>query len=341
MEPTEIKEIKKEKILSKEERKKLMEHAKQEIKLIGLVQEKRALELAVENDFPILLIGETGIGKTYTLQHIAKAQNKKIIRVSLNGEIGINELLGKWLVKEGSTYWQDGILVECMRKGYWIILDEINAALPEVLFCLNALLDDSRSIIISEKDGELVSPNPDFRLFATMNPPEEYVGTKELNKALLSRFPIVLYFKEYDPDTELEIVKYQSGIDDNIARIIVDVGNAIRQLKKERKIWYTCSTRDLVNWARLMACNGNSIEEALCFSVLNKASTEEQPIIKEAIKSASSIQFDWSWTQQNFRKLTNDLLLDIEKLKEKRRKLQEKVDELIDKAKEVKTEANS
>ena len=105
-------------------------------KLIGLEKEKLTLELAAKANFPTLLIGETGIGKTYVLQHLAREYKQKITRVSLNGEIGINELLGKWLAKDGSTYWQDGVLIDCMKKGHWIIMDEINAALPEVLFCL-------------------------------------------------------------------------------------------------------------------------------------------------------------------------------------------------------------
>jgi len=328
--------IKVEPELTKEQKIEKLKKAREEMKLIGLDHEKKALELGIENNFPVLLIGETGIGKTYVLQHLAKEKNQKVVRISLNGEIGINELLGKWLVKEGSTYWQDGVLVECMRKGYWVILDEINAALPEVLFCLNSLLDDARSIVIAEKDGELVKPHENFRLFATMNPPGEYTGTKELNKALLSRFAIVLYMKEYTPELELKILKYQSCIGEVSARIMVDVANAIRKAKEKQEIWYTCSTRDLVNWARLFSANGNTLEETFCFSILNKAPVEDREVIEKYVKDACSIDFKWNWKYRKVEKLTDLLKVDIEKLESKKQKLKDAVDELVNKAEKVK-----
>lgn len=37
-----------------------------------------------------------------------------------------------------------------MRKGYWIILDELNLAPTDVLEALNRLLDDNRELLITE-----------------------------------------------------------------------------------------------------------------------------------------------------------------------------------------------
>lgn len=311
------------------ENKTIMKSALAEMRVIGLTKEQDILKLAIENNYPVMLIGETGVGKTYLINHMAKEMDKRAVRVSLNGEIGINELVGKWLVKEGSTFWQDGILIECMRKGWWVILDEINAALPEVLFCLNSLFDDARSLVLTEKDGELVTPHPDFRAFATLNPPEEYAGTKELNKALLSRFPVVLQMEYYNPAVELDIIKYQTGIEDAIGRIIVDVGNCLRSLKQKRKIWYTCGTRDLVNWARLICCNGHSLEDTFIYSILNKCSDEEKPIVIKEVKSACKVKFNWASSAETIsRKLTDDLAIDIQKLEDKRKSLKDSCDML-------------
>ena len=302
--------------------KTTIDKVREEMNIVGLEKEQQIVKLAAQNDFPVLLIGETGVGKTYLLRHIAKEMNIHMIRMSLNGEIGINELLGKWLVKDGATFWQDGVLTECMRNGWWIMLDEINAALPEVLFCLNALLDDSRSIVLSEKDGEEVKPHANFRVFATMNPPEEYAGTKEMNKALLSRFPVVLLLKDYEPKTELDIIRYQSKIETEIAMIIVDIGNIIRKLKMDRKIWYTCSTRDLVNYARLLSCDNNSMGLALAYSVLNKSAAEDRKTIITAIQTHLPVKLDWNWNKDTvMMKISGDLKLDIDKLQEKKDRL--------------------
>lgn len=37
-----------------------------------------------------------------------------------------------------------------MRKGYWIILDELNLASSDVLEALNRVLDDNRELFIAE-----------------------------------------------------------------------------------------------------------------------------------------------------------------------------------------------
>lgn len=322
-------DIKMEQKAHESENRTIIKSALSEMKVIGLEKEQDILKLAVENNYPVMLIGETGVGKTYIVNHVARMMGKRSVRVSLNGEIGINELVGKWLVKDGSTFWQDGILVECMRKGWWVILDEINAALPEVLFCLNSLLDDSRSLVLTEKDGEIVTPHPDFRVFATLNPPEEYAGTKELNKALLSRFQVVLCMEYYTPAVELEILRYQTGIEDSIGRIIIDVGNCLRKLKQDRKTWYTCSTRDLVNWARLLCSNGHSLEDTFIYSILNKCSEEEKPVIVKEVKNACKVQFNWASSASLVNKaLTEDLAIDIKKLEDKRQTLSASCDKL-------------
>jgi MoxR-like ATPase len=159
-----------------------------------------------------------------------------------------------------------------------------------------------------------------------------------MNKALLSRFPIVLYYSAYQPDTELEIVKYQSGIDETIARVMIDVANALRNLKEKKELYHTISTRDVVNWARVLNCDGNTIAEAFEFSILNKATTEERELIIRTAASASRVSVKWNWKKEEFRSLTADLAADIEALKEKRKKLLASIKEIEGKMEELKEE---
>lgn len=71
----------------------------------------------------------------------------------------------------------EGVLIDAMRKGYWIILDELNLAPTDVLEALNRLLDDNRELFIAETQ-EVVKAHPRFMLFATQNPPGLYGGRK-------------------------------------------------------------------------------------------------------------------------------------------------------------------
>ncbi|KAL8429966.1 hypothetical protein ACSSS7_006238 [Eimeria intestinalis] len=67
----------------------------------------------------------------------------------------------------------EGPLVEAVRTGKWVLLDEINLAPPDLLQRLLALLDDPEQPLLVLHGGrpKLVSRHPNFRMFACMNPP--------------------------------------------------------------------------------------------------------------------------------------------------------------------------
>ncbi|KAL8453352.1 hypothetical protein Emag_001907 [Eimeria magna] len=67
----------------------------------------------------------------------------------------------------------DGPLVEAVRTGKWLLLDEINLGPPDLLQRLLALLDGPEQPLLVLHGGrpKLVSRHPNFRVFACMNPP--------------------------------------------------------------------------------------------------------------------------------------------------------------------------
>lgn len=88
--------------------------------------------------------------------------------------------------------WQDGLVVSAMRRGWWVVLDELNLAEPQILERLNSVLERSPSLVLTEHDNSLVGPggtpvHPDFRIFATMNP-AEYAGRTALSPAYRDRW---------------------------------------------------------------------------------------------------------------------------------------------------------
>lgn len=231
------------------------------------------LRACVESNSAALLIGETGTGKTTIIREVAREKGKTLIRVSVNGSMGVEEILGKWLVNKGTTVWQDGILTMALRAGHWVVFDEINAALPEILFTLHSLLDDDRKIVLAEKDNEIVAPHNQFRFFATMNPPEEYAGTKDMNKALISRFTAVLNIDVLHDTDELKLLM-KKGADKDVAYKLVSLAKRLRIHKSKDEIFYFCSTRDLVQAVQLVA-GGLSLSDACLGSIVNKMSKKE------------------------------------------------------------------
>lgn len=251
--------------------------------ILGQEHNKALLQIAITKNMPALLIGETGTGKTSVVRELADAQKANLIRVNLNGQTSIDEFVGKWLVKHEETVWVDGILVQAMKNGDWLLCDEINAALPEILFVLHSVLDDDKMVLLSEKDGEVIKPHKDFRFFATMNPFDEYAGTKELNKAFLSRFGIALEFEYPSFNTEKEIVHTRTGIKESDANLMIEVARRIRQQKQEGNLYFTISTRDLLYWAEV--AKENSLSEGFLATIFHKINNEDKPIVNGIMES--------------------------------------------------------
>lgn len=88
---------------------------------------------------------------------------------------------------------QEGIIPQAMRHGWWVILDEMNLAEPQVLERLNSVLEREPSLVLTEGPGTRIGPNgdvpvhPNFRIFATMNP-AEYQGRSVLSPAYKDRW---------------------------------------------------------------------------------------------------------------------------------------------------------
>ncbi|MFA5068048.1 MAG: AAA family ATPase [Candidatus Izemoplasmatales bacterium] len=231
----------------------------------------KTIALGIRDNMPVLLLGESGYGKTSAVRYLAEKTNNGLRRINLNGGTTADELVGRQLLNDKGTYWVDGVLTDAMRKGEWVVLDEINAALPEVLFVLQSIMDDDGYLVLNEKDDrEIVKKHPNFRLFATCNPPE-YAGTKEMNKSLLSRFPLCINAEYPGPAKELEIIKHHLGAavaQSEMAVKLVGFANETRKSKEAGNADYAINTRDILNTLRL----SNDIEpmEALLLSFANK-----------------------------------------------------------------------
>jgi len=238
----------------------------------------------VAHNLPVLMIGETGVGKTLAVRYLAWKTNNGLRRVNLNGATTVDEFLGKLLINEQGTYWVNGVLVDAMQSGDWILLDEINATLPEIAFCLHSLLDDDRMVVLMEYDGRIVRPHPNFRLFASMNPTEagRYGGTKTLNEALLDRFPIVIRMDYLAEDEEIEAVMAQSGNQDReLVRRMVRLANDVRAAVRNEKVFGSFSTRRVVDWAR-MALDFD-VRESAGYTVLSKLSAFDAEVVEDIL----------------------------------------------------------
>lgn len=237
------------------------------------------IAISINKRLPILLIGETGTGKTSLVRYLAYKTNHCFRRVNHNGGTTVDDINGKILINKQGTFWVDGVLIEAMRKGFWYLADEINAASSEINFVYHSLLDDDSFIVLSENKGEVVKPHPNFRFFAAMNPSQEYSGTKELNKALISRF-IVFKIDFPSPNVEKQILVSRTGIKPSIAEKMIKFAAEVRANHSKGKIEFVLSTRDLIMWATMFEVYKKYIVSSE-MTVLNKVNPDDFESIKD------------------------------------------------------------
>lgn len=238
--------------------------------------------ILLQKNIPILLIGETGTGKTSVVRHIAHNTKNGFVRVNHNGGTTIEDIVGRWTINDkGQTEWIDGVLIQAMKKGYWYLADEINACGAEINFVYHSLLDDDGRIVLAEKSNEVVIPHENFRFFGAMNPPTDYAGTKELNRALLSRFAVLKV--EYPaPAIETKILVERTGIEKDIAEKMVNFAVQIRSGQANGTYQSVLSTRDLIMWASLFTTYGKYMISAEA-SILNKVPEDDFNAIKDML----------------------------------------------------------
>ncbi|ORY83905.1 P-loop containing nucleoside triphosphate hydrolase protein [Protomyces lactucae-debilis] len=154
----------------------------------------KLLALAFRNREPVLLVGETGCGKTTVCQKMAYALGRPIKMLNAHQNTETSDLIGALrphVDRLGAIFaWADGPLVEAMRHGEIFLLDEISLAEDSVLERLNSVLETKRTLVLAEKgadDDAHVDTNDNFQFCATMNPGGDF-GKKELSPALRNRF---------------------------------------------------------------------------------------------------------------------------------------------------------
>lgn len=147
------------------------------------------------------------MGKTSLITYLAKSSGNKCVRINNHEHTDLQEYVGSYVAdSSGRLVFRDGLLVQAMRYGHWIILDELNLAPTDVLEALNRVLDDNRELFIPETQ-ETVKAHQQFMLFATQNPPGLYGGRKMLSRAFRNRF-VELHFNEI-PHDELEFILHK------------------------------------------------------------------------------------------------------------------------------------
>ncbi|KAE8307881.1 hypothetical protein BDV41DRAFT_568708 [Aspergillus transmontanensis] len=166
-------------------------------------------------------LGPTSAGKTSMIEYLAKVSGNKFV-----------QYLGSY----------EGVLVEALRNGYWIVLDELNLAPSDT--------------------QEVVHPHPNFMLFATQNPAGLYGGRKVLSRAFRNQSEIVLFeqknsFATLHDREQLAINGFMAavkGVIEEVMRVRIDEDVVYIWTKAMRRLFILVSVALENNEPVLLLC---------------------------------------------------------------------------------------
>ena len=145
--------------------------------------------------YPVYVTGLSGNGKTFMIEQAAAKASRELFRVNITVETDEDDLLGGFRLVNGETVWFDGPVVEAMRKGAILLLDEVDLASTKIM-CLQPILEGKG--VFLKKINEFVECAPGFNIVATANTKGKgddtgnFIGAGVLNEAFLERFPITV-----------------------------------------------------------------------------------------------------------------------------------------------------
>lgn len=186
--------------------------------------------IASKKFYPIWVTGLAGCGKTQMIEQACASVNlpetfwkahpntqekllsdelykgRPFIRVNFTSETDEAQLLGSYTLVNGNTVFQEGPIPFALRNGMILLLDEIDAAHPNKILCLQSVLE-GRGVFVKEKN-EFVHAQPGFQVFATSNTrgrgsdDGKFSGLNIMNGAFLDRFAGTM--EQVYPDKKIE-----------------------------------------------------------------------------------------------------------------------------------------
>ena len=225
--------------------------------------------------YPAFITGLSGNGKTFTVEQVCAIVRRELIRTNVTIETDEDDLLGGFRLVNGETVWHDGPVIQAMKRGAILLLDEIDLASNKIM-CLQPVLEGKG--VFLKKINQFVKPAKGFNVIATANTKGKgsedgrFMFTNVLNEAFLERFPITIEQEYPTPATEKKIlIKVLESVgkpDEPFAEKLTAWADIIRKTFFEGGLDEIVSTRRLVHICNAFSIfNGNRLKSIdMCVS---------------------------------------------------------------------------
>ena len=209
----------------------------------------------------LLIVGPAGSGKTTLASQVAESLGLDFGVLSLSGGANESHLFGR-LAPDATGAWSysESPFVRIYRNGGVFLLDEMDAADPNVLVSANAAL--ANGFLVVPATGERIERHPETIILSAANTfgagaDAMYVGRNALDAATLDRFVGALVTVDYDRDLERKIALDIAGAEGEalLARLW-----SLRDAVASNKLRRIVGTRAIIAGSKLLKA-GDSIAE--------------------------------------------------------------------------------
>ena len=215
--------------------------------------------------YPLFITGLSGNGKTHGVEQACSQLGRDLVRVNITIETDEDDLIGGFRLQNGETVWHDGPVVEALKRGAVLLLDEVDLASNKIM-CLQSLLEGKG--VYLKKINQYVRPAAGFNVVATANTKGrgsdtgKFIGTNVLNEAFLERFAVTFEQEYPTPATEIKILRLFSaslGVheSDKFYQNLVDWADIIRKTYADGGVDDVITTRRLINILKAFSIWGN------------------------------------------------------------------------------------
>lgn len=227
----------------------------------------------------ILLSGPKATGKNVLAENLAYLFKRPLWTISLNIASDPSSLIGSDTFKNNEVILKKGPVYEAAEQGGFAVFDEINMAKNEALSVVHSTLDYRRVIDVSGY-GRL-NLNDATRFIATMN--YGYIGTRDLNEALISRFLVIDMPTIAESDLE-KLFKENTNLNKNAIKIFTKLFLDLQEKSLNSEISSKAiDLRGLLSSIELMN-KGLDIRDSLELGIVDKTfDSYEREIVTDVI----------------------------------------------------------
>jgi hypothetical protein len=230
----------------------------------------------------VWLVGPGGSGKTTMPQQFCAYTNRPFVRINFTRNSHTDDMTGGQGVKNGNSGWEDGVLIQAMRRpGTVILLDEITLAPAGVQGLFQGCADEHRTYTLPTGEKVVAAAGVVFcvadNTAGNGDDTGLYHGTNPANGALVNRFARMLRVEYMSVATEAAALHNHTKAPLAACMYLAEFVARVRALPAMENA--IMSLRNMCAFTRVVI-DGFSVAEAADVTILSRMVATERATVE-------------------------------------------------------------